>query len=385
MTDVYKLKKKNKKKHRLLKASVSVLVLAIISVVAAILITNNGRLNVEGLMRLFSGTGGKAEAEAFSYNAGFKTVFAEINGGLAVCSNTGVQVYDVNAKKMFSEAFEMANPSVCSNGAVTAVYDLGGKLLKIYDLYGVTNSLKTDGEIVSASMNKNGWLALCTQENGSFKGRVTVYNDNNTVRFYWDSAKGHILSAAISPDNQSLAVLTLTDGGSRIVFFSLDSTDEKGSCTISGELVLEIRYLSDGRVLAVGSDKLQAVKPDGSADIINDYSDSYLTGYSVDSENYTVLSLNAYMVGDHGRILTVDHKGKVLGSIETDRKILSISAKNDYLAVLFSDHLVIYDGNMKECARFENTTGAEQTIMRAGGKAFLITAHSASVYSISNP
>lgn len=382
MTNVYELKKKKNKKHRLLKAAASVLILAFISVIAAVLITNHGKLDVDGFIRLVSGTGKKEAAAEFSFNIGLKSVFAEMNGGLVVCSGSGVQVYDVSAKKMFSEAFEMSRPAICTNGAVSAVYDLGGKSLKMFDLYGVTKNLPTEEKIISASLNRNGWLALCVEKTGGFKGRVTVYDGNMKEKFYWDSAKGYVLSAVVSPDNKSLAVLTLTDEGSRIVFLSLDSGIEKGACARSEALALEIRYLSDDTVLTAAKEELYIVKPDGSADTIYNYAGKYLTGYSLDGDGFAVLALNDYMVGDQGQIVTVDHKGKVLATIETDSKILSISAKDDYLAVLFSDSLVIYDRTMKEYARFEDTAGAEQTIMRTDGKAFLITSHSAAVCSI---
>jgi hypothetical protein len=383
MATVYELKKNKKKKHRLLKAAVSILILAAISIIAAILITNDGKLSVDGLIRLFSGTGGKDEATEFSFNTGFKSAFAEMECGLAVCSGSGVQVYDIGANKMFTETYEMTNPTVCSNGKKSAVYDLGGKSLRVFDLYGVTNSIPTEQKIISASLNQNGWLALCTQEAGAFKGRVTVYNGNLDETFYWNSAKGYVLSAAISPDNRNLTVLTLTDEGSRIVFLSLDSTDEKGSCILPGELILEIAHFSDDRILAVCGDALRIVKPDGSADIIYDYAGKYLTSYSLDGDGYILLALNDYMVGDQGFIVTVDLKGKMLGTAETEKKIMSLSAKGDSLAILYSDGLVLYDRNLIECARFNDTMGAEKTIMRPDGKAFLITSHSAAVCSIS--
>lgn len=384
MATVYELKKQNKpkKKRRLLKAAGSVLLLAFISVAAAILVTNNGKLSIEGIGRLFSGKGSEMEAAVFSFDAGAGSVFADLNGGLAVGAGSGLQVFDAGANKMFGEAFEMKSPAISTNGDVSAIYDIGGKTLKLFDLYGVTKSISTEGKIISASINKSGWLALCTQETGGIKGRVTVYNKNKSEAFYWDSAKGYILSAAVSPDNKSLAVLTLNDEGSRIVFFSLNSPDEKGACTLPGEIALDIRYLGDGRVLAINSGALGIVKPDGSADILIDYADQYLKGYSVDGDGFTALVLSDYMVGDQGSVLTVDQNGNVLGTMETSRKIVSISAKGEYLAVLYSDGLTIYDRNLKEYAHFDDTVGAEQTMMRQDGKAFLITSHSASVCSI---
>jgi WD40 repeat protein len=384
MATVYELKKTNKnrnkkKKHRLLKVTASVVMLAVISVTAAVLITNGGKINAEGFTHLFSGTINITQAAEFSFDGGTGSVFADMDGGLAVCSGGGIQVYDVSARRMFIEAFEMTCPAVCSNGSVSAAYDLGGKLLKVFDLYGVTKSISAEGKIISASINKSSWLALCSQGSGGVKGRVTVYDANGETRYYWDSAEGYILSAAVSADNKSLAVLTLTEKGSRIVFFSLSSPDEKGSCTLTGALVLEIRYLSDGRVLAVSKDALRVVKPDGSADVIKNYTDKYLVCYTIGSENFTALALNDYLVGDQGSIVTVDRGGKVLGTLQTSRKILSISSSGDNAAVLYNDGLVIYDRTLKEIARFNNTVGAEQTIMRSDGKALLISPHSAAV------
>jgi hypothetical protein len=124
------------------------------------------------------------------------------------------------------------------------------------------------------------------------------------------------------------------------------------------------------------------VKSDGSAAVIQDYADKYLMRYAMGGDGFTALVLNDYMIGDQGNIMTVDHSGKVLGTLNTDRKILSVSVKDKYLSVLYSDALVIYDKTLKECAHFNDIIGAEETIMRSDGKAFAITSHSAAVCPI---
>lgn len=382
MATVYELKKFKKKKHRLLKVVASVVILAIISLIAAILITNNGRLSVDGFLRLFSGTAKKEEATEYSFSSDKDTVFAVIDGGLAVCSGSSMQVFDTSANKVYGENYEMRNPTICTGGTVTAVYDLEGTSLKVFDTYGVMRNLTTEGKIISAALNKNNWLVVCTQESGGYKGLVTVYDAKGDKQYDWYSAEGYVLSAAISPDNKSMAALTLTDEGSRIVFYSLNSTDEKGSCTISGDLVLEIKYMNDGSVLAIRDEAILSVKPDGSADVLTDYTGKYLSGYSLDGNGFSVLVLNDYAVGDQGHIMSVDQGGKELGNAETAGKVLSVSAKGNYLAVLYSGILVIYDKNMKECARFDTAAGSEQTIMRSDGSAFVFTGHSAALCSI---
>ena len=380
MATVKSRKKKNsaRRKSRVLKLLLSIILLAVISA-TTIVIINNGKLDAEGFKRLFTGSGNTTAASEFSFDAGLDSVFADIDGRLAVCTTVGLQLYDRSAELAFREMFEMSDPTVCTGGKVAAVYDMGGNTLKLFDESGVIKGFTTKGKIISASLSLNGWLVLCTQESG-YKGLVSVYNASGSEVYNWYSAKGYVLSAEVSPDNKSLAVLTLNEDGSRIVFFSMDSDDEKASCILHGGLALEIKYISSSSVLAVSADSLTLIQTDGSFVSLIDYPSKYLAGYSIDSDSFSALVLNDYLVGEQGSIVTVDKMGKTLATIQTERKTLSLSANRDYLAVLFSDGLVIYDKYLNECSHFDNTAGAEEVIMRSDGTALSIMAHSACVY-----
>ena len=370
--------KKKRRKGRALKFLISFFLLAFISLAAAVLITNNGKLELEGLTRLFSGSGDRVEAAEFIFDAASEKDLASFDGGLAVASMAGLEVIDRYGDTSFSETIELAKPTVTTGGDSGAVYDLGGYNLKLFDRSGVVKSLTAKGKIISARLNANGWLTLCTQESG-FKGLVTVYNAKGNEVYNWETVKGYTLSAEVSPNNKKLAVLTLAEDGSRIVFFELNSTEEKSASTLSATLVTEIAYINGDSVLAVSENMLTVVNEDGSSNTLIDYAGKYLAGYSIDSHNFTALVLNDYLVGDQGSIVTVDRSGKTLGTFMTDRKVLSLSADGDYLAVLFSDGLVIYDENLEEYASFGETTGAVGTIMRPDGTALSITQYSAEV------
>jgi hypothetical protein len=380
MATVEPINKYNKKrrKGRGLKFLVSVILLAAVSVVAAVLIMNNGKLTAEGFSRLFSNLDEKTEAASFLFDAGPDADLASFGGGLAVATTNGLQVFDRYGDNSFSDTMYLASPTLVVGGNAGAAYDLGGRSLALFNTTGVIKSITTKGNIISACLNSDGWLALCTQESG-FKGLVTVYNAKGDEVYYWKSANGYTLSAEVSPKNRELAILTLTEDGSRIVFFALNSTDEKSSCTFSGTLVTDIAYIDGDSVLAVSEDRLAAVHEDGACDTLIDYTDKYLAGYSTDGDGFTALVLNDYLVGEQGGIVTVDRSGKTLGTLATDRKVLSLSAGGDYLAVLYSDRLVIYKKNLEECASYDDTAGAVRAIMRPDGTALVVTAHSAEV------
>ncbi len=375
--------KRKRRKSRVLKFLIPVILLASISVVAAVLIMNNGKLTLEGFKRLFSNLGGKNQAASFLFDAGPDAELASFGGGLAVATTAGLQVFDRTGEISFTQTLYLATPTLAVKSDKGAAYDLGGRSLALFDASGVIKTIATNGRIVSARLNADGWLTLCTQENG-LKGLVTVYNAKGAEVYYWKSANGYTLSAEVSPSNREMAVLALTEDGSRIVFFELDSTDEKSSFTFPGTLVTDIAYIDGDSVLAVSEDGLASVHEDGSSETFLDYTDKYLAGYSTDGDGFAALVLNDYLVGEQGSIVTVDRTGKTLGTLATDRKVLSLSAGGDYLAVLFSDRLVIYNKKLEERACFDDTAGAARTIMRADGTALIVTAHSAEVKDISS-
>lgn len=386
MTTVKAQTSKNRKRRRsrLPGILLSVVLLAAVSIAAAVMITNDGRLDKEGLMRLLENLGGRQQTAAFSFDAGVGAVYAEVDGGLAVCSSAGLQVYNREAALVHEEAYEMAVPTVSAGGKTVCAYDLGGDLVKVLNKDGVLYTLKAEGKIISATVGDSGWLALTTEGSGVYKSLVSVYNRSGQSVYRFESATGYVLTAAVSPDNGSLAVLTLCEQGSRIVFFSLNSPEEKASCLLDGVVVLDIRYLGNGSVIAVGYESVMLVHPNGSSQQLLDYSGRYLANYTTESSMFTALALNDYMVGDQGGIITVDRAGNTLGSQQTTKKILWMSACDDGLAVLYSDGLVLYDRHLKERARFDDTAGAVQTIMRSDGTALLILPHSATVCAPNN-
>lgn len=364
---------------------VSILVLAVVSLLAAVLITNNGKLSISGLTQLFTGKQTHTTEVGFAFDTGDGTAFAELDGGLAVASVSGVQVFGADGKKSFSEIFEMTNPTVTTAGKNGAVYDLGGKILKVFSTTGVLGTMKTDGNIISASMNSSGTLTLCTQESGGYKASVSVYKAgayDATPQYKWYSGNGYIVSAVLSSDGKSLAVLTLTGSGSRVVFCTVDSTKEKGSCVLKGKLALALRFIDNDHVLALESGGLERLSADGTAEVLTNYSDKYLAAWAQDGIDYTAVALSDYMVGDKGRLVTVDKNGKTLATLETSRRVVTMSAAGGYLAVLYGDGFAIYDRNLKECTQSTETAGIVSTIMHQDGSALLMTSHSASVVTV---
>jgi hypothetical protein len=265
------------------------------------------------------------------------------------------------------------------------VFDIGGSAVRVFNEARTIASVETSGVIISASINRNGWFCVCTQESGGFGGAVIAYNDNGRSVFRFDSGveeSGYILSAVLSPDNRSMAVLTLADSGSKVTFFNLDADQAIRAVDFFGTLVLELRYLSGGNVLALSTDSLYLIDESDAARVLFDFSDRRLGGYVLDGD-FISLHLLDYGVGHRGRLVTLSDDGAMLGEAATDREIISMSSGGGLLAVLRSDGLVFFDAELSELPPVEDLSsaaGATQVVAFGEGAALAASDHSAVVF-----
>ena len=84
--------------------------------------------------------------------------------------------------------------------------------------------------------------------------------------------------------------------------------------------------------------------------------------------------LSRYRSGSAGKLVTVSADGGLLALLQTQRDVLDISAAGKYLAVLYSDELVIYYSDLTEYASLEDTQYARGVLMRPDGTAVLLGA-----------
>jgi len=270
-----------------------------------------------------------------------------------------------------------------ATGGRAIVFDIGGTSVRVFNDTQITASLETGAAIVAASVNRNGWFSVCTQEGGAYRSIAAVYDNRGRVVYRVSLASGYILSAALASDNRSLAVLNLTDDGSRITFYDLNRESAGNEFYFPERLILDMRYLPGGEVLAVSSDSLILVDKDGSGSELYDFSGRRLSGYTLDG-GFITLHLLDYGIGYHGTLVTLDIKDGLLSELSTDREIVSLSTGGDFLAVLRFDGLTFYDAKLNEIPPVQDslpTTGATRVIAFGKDAALAAGDHSAVVIS----
>jgi hypothetical protein len=351
-TSVYSERKRRKR------GIISVaLVLVFLAITAYIIISIASGADSFGFTNIFSQQSASLRAGEYNFNVGRNRVFADLGDSLAAAGTLGIQVLDADGDEAFRESFRMENPTISSQNGRAVAYDIGGTAIRVFNGNEILSSIEAYGRIVSASINSNGWIAVATQVDGGYRGVVTVYNDRGRDVFrVFLVEEGHVLMSVLSPDNRTLSVLTLRETGSVISRWAIGraSAAPQNYTDLPDELVIDISHLPNGSLLAVSTTSLHVIDRNGSGREIFNFSDRRLGRYSKDSGVIT-LHLLDYGVGNSGRLITLRDNGSVIGELETNREILSMSANDGYLAVLWSDALMFYDSRFNEFPALEES------------------------------
>ena len=375
-------KPKNKKSitRKLISVAFSVVSLGIISYIAITLISGR-ELRLPRLAGVFASRAPAEVVSEYHFNVGRNRVLVNLGDAVAAVGSLGVQVLDLGGSETLRDPYRMSYPAIETAGGRAIAFDVGGTSLRVFDREHVLTAFETNAAIVSASINPNGWFLVCSQEGGVFRGSVTVYNDRGSDVYRVDLASGYVLRAVLSPDNRRLAILSLTDFGGRIVFYNLDSETAGHSLELPGDLILDLRFLPGGDLIAVTSDSLIAIDSSGMDRELYGYFDKRLGAYSI-GDSLIALHLLDYGVGHRGRLITIGENGRLLGELTTDREIVSLSAGDTYLAVLGSDGPTLYDSELDsipQSDRSGSAAGAAGILTLAGGVSIVYGDHTAVV------
>jgi hypothetical protein len=320
-------------------------------------------------------------AGEYHFDVGRDRVFAKLGDSLAVAGTLGIQVLDAEGAETLRVPFRMSAPAITAQESRAIAFDIGGTAVRVFDDTGIVASVESSNAVIAASINKNGWFCVCAQDGGGYKGAVTVYNNKGSEVYRARLASGYVLSAVLSHDNKSLSVLNLTDEGSRVTCYSLNSETPDHMFDLPGGLIIDVTYLPGGDLLAVSTDSLLRIDKNGADRELCAYSGGILGGYTIGG-GYIALYLLDYGVGFSGRLVTLKEDGKLLSEYRTDREIISMSAEGGSLAVLRSDGILFFDLQLEGEAPVSipgPTAGTAHVLALGGGAALAAGDNSAVV------
>ena len=371
------------KRRRLIGAVCSLASLTVLTYIAIALISGRG-LSLSWVKGIFSKNAPVEFADEYNFDVGRERVFAILNNSIASAGTLGIQVLDAGGSNTLRDPFRMSIPAIDAQEGRAIAFDIGGTAARVFSDTDFIASIETSSAIISASINRNGWFCVCAQESAGYKGAVTVYNSKGVEAYKVRLASGYILTAALSPDNKTLAILNFTDGGSCITFYNLNSEDAANTYFLPDGLIIDIMYLSGGDLLAVSKDSLITIDKNGADRELYGFSGGILSGYAL-TGGFIAVHLLDYGVGYNGRLVTLGVNGDIIGELAINREIISMSTGGELLAILRSDGLIFYDSHLDEIPQHGEpgaAIGATKVLVLTGDAALAAGDHSAVVIRV---
>lgn len=346
--------------------------------VASLVFVFRDRLTGEGLRSMFRGNqNATVQSDAFTYEIGTGQVFTTaMGGGLAVASSSAVELLNDAGETVFKQMVSYGTPAVLGWSGGALFCDLGGTGCVLADLKGGSTVIPAAGEILTASMNENGWFAVVTGAVG-YKGLTSVYDSAGTERFKWWSGSGYVLRVALSPDNRALAVLCAEAGGGKLHVFHLDSEEEQAVAGFDNELPFDLAFLGDDRLCVVSQDAVSFLAEDGTLKNRWEPGENYLLDYDLSGQGFAAFYLSPYRGGGGGALVTLDRDGKALGRVETVHDVTGLSANGRRLLATNAAGLTVYGQDLSVLYEEERLMTARKSLLCPDGAILMLSAYSA--------
>lgn len=352
------------------------LLLAVVLVVVVLTSMEDGNHFASLRRWLMYGDSGTGQ-NYYTYVADGNNRFALLGEDLLVVNQNTLQLLSDDGTIRYSLSVSMTTPMVSVGGDVAAVCDVGGSSLYLLDETGTRREMTLSSGLryYSARLNSAGWLAVTEEKNG-YKASISVYNSSGELVFSFDSYDSYITDALVTEDCRSVVAVSLAPQdsvfSSTLLVYDLSEAVLTASCPIRDGLPMDITCTGD-ELLALCDTRLAIADLEGNTILDYPYGSMYLHDYAFGGKDFCALLLGKYKAGNICELTTFDLEGQQIASLEVTEEVLDLSAAGNYLAVLYSDCLVIYTRDLQEHARLDGTDYAGHVIMEPGGTAMVIT------------
>lgn len=289
----------------------------------------------------------------------------EMDGSLVLVGRDGVTLYDRDGKTRFVVAASFSAPVVHTTDDSILVYDGGGTELALLDSSGkVLLENSVTGALFDVDLSTDGAVA-CTYAGNREKTLLQVFDQKQVPCYTVYSATRFLTTCAVSVGAEYVCAVALgeLEGGfqSSAVLYRTDREEPTAEVPLGNQLIYDMRFWGDDLICALGENNMIVFNTEGK--IVGSYAYPGLASYSLDGDSFAVLTVRS---GSQYRLVTVNRKGKELGSMELGQSPASVDVNGKYVAVLQNGTLTVCGKKLDVWYTAEDYTGDRIQITEIG-------------------
>lgn len=271
-----------------------------------------------------------------------------------VVNNEGILALSRAGREMWHIVCAATSPTVDINEKYIMLADMNGKDVNLFKEDRLITQIKTEKEILSAKLNKNGYIAVATSDLG-YKGMITVYDKSGNETFKWHSGSGYIGGMDISSNDKIAVAQIMTDKNrvySKIISINMKKNGEVTEIAEHEGIVMEISFRDNGTFTAVSESGVYGFSKGGKEVYNISFGGRIMQNYDIKNENNMVF---AFDNGRNGTVLeSYSSKGKCRGVYDAEVEVRSFDVNGECIAIGTSDKVlrVTPTGKLKKEIKF---------------------------------
>ncbi len=229
-----------------------------------------------------------------------------------VLTDTNLSAFSNSGKEIYTYSHGYEKPILKTSKTRALIFSQGGNNLEIYNLSKKITEYKSEKEIITADISRNGSYAVATYSE-SYATEVKVFDKNNKLLFQWNSAKDTVNALTLSPDGEYLIVSAYNANNgnlnSKISVFDIknNSATPKAAFNVDNNIVYLLSSFNKGFAVATGDSVF------------------YIDWKNFNKTDFTTeLKLDMLRVSDDGIVAVFN-----LGSNKNDNIVTVISSKGE--------------------------------------------------------
>lgn len=272
--------------------------------------------------------------------------FGFLGNDIVALSDTSFTALNKSAYIIRKEFHNLNRPCMKSANMRAIIYDGEGKSFKIESASRTLYSAESENNIISADILDSGTYSLLT-ESQNYLSQCTVWNRKNIEKYKYCFSEIYATSVSLNPSGTKAAVggVSLNDGTVDSSIYVLNFKSEKPEYIFKLEdnSVTDVRYFSNGNILAIGDKYLCVINPKSKKVKKFHYDKKSLKFYdfSMDSGLVCCLSLPS-CENQNNEIYLIDALGEQKTCIKTCQSLKSVSHTKNRIFALSDDKLAVY-------------------------------------------
>ena len=269
--------------------------------------------------------------------------FADYKEGYVFAKDGKISCYNTNQELQWEIDSSKTAPTIMTNGEYVLTYYNKDKLAVVTN-GAKTHKIKTDGNVIYGSVNKNGYCALIVEEDG-FKSQIAVYDNKGKLKVKWHNSERYIASVALSDNNKTLIASEIklldSDVNSSVLITDIRSELSFDEIDFKDSVICDLKFNSKNKFIAVLDDRTVCYSTGKNQKWRIDYAGKNLYTYDISNTNNIALVFDKDDSALSNSVVEFyNESGKQIGSYASESRIYKLDMQE-------KTSLIAYDRNIE--------------------------------------